>query len=312
MSNKSKKDKTVKNVKENAPFIKVAAFLGPAALLIGLFYFLPGIMTILLSITDMGFDFSINFVGLENFMNMTTDPTLGRILRNTFIYVFGTLIFFNVGMGLVLALLTSYAGKKGAMFFRLVWLLPRMTPPLVYILMWQFMLDPSRHGAFNLLRMNFLELGPINFFSQHPMAVIIIVNGFIGASMGMIVLASAIESIPISYFRAARIDGASELQIIKNITLPMIKWPLMFITVYQTLALFTSFEYILALTGGGPFHSTEVLSLYAYNTALNFYDFGYGSALAAILVIIGIIFCTIYWKLFRFENSISDPKIEIT
>lgn len=295
----------------NLPSAKVAAFIGPAMILIAFFYFLPGIMTIILSITDMGFNFQAVFVGLKNYLFIFTDPLAGKVMLNTLVYVFSTLLLFNVGMGLVLALLTSYADKKVATIFRLIWLLPRMTPPLVYILMWRFLLDPSDYGALNVLREQLFNAGAINMFAEHPWAVIIIVNGFVGASMGMLVFSSAIESIPKDYFKAARIDGASEWEIIKNITIPMIKWPLMFITVYQTLALFTSFEYILALTDGGPFYATEVWSLYAYHNALQYFDFGYGAALASILVLIGIIASLVYWKVFRFEDSVVEPKIEM-
>jgi inositol-phosphate transport system permease protein len=96
----------------------------------------------------------------------------------------------------------------------------------------------------------------------------------------------------------------------------MIRWPLLFVTAYQTLSLLTSFETILLLTGGGPgFYTTEVWALHAYHTALSNYfgntEFGYGSALAAVLVVIGIIASVIYLRVFRFNEMVSEPKVEV-
>src|SRR3989337_1049593 len=75
------------------------------------------------------------------------------------------------------------------------------------------------------------------------------VNGFIGASLGMVILTSAIKSVPEDYVRAARVDGASSLAIVRHVILPLIRWPLPFVLLNRTLALLTSSEYILLVTG---------------------------------------------------------------
>ncbi|MFB6214784.1 MAG: carbohydrate ABC transporter permease, partial [Candidatus Bipolaricaulia bacterium] len=235
-------------MKNYLPSMKVAAFIGPAILLIAIFYFLPAIGTIVLSFTNLGLDLQGSFVGLSNYFYTFSDPLIGKVLLNTIVYVFFTLLFFNVGMALILAILTSYTTRKWSILFRLIWLLPRMSPPLVYITIWRFLTDPSKYGALNVIRMDlFGAKSAMSVAAQHPWMLIIIVNGFIGASMGMLVFASSIESIPKDYLRAARVDGASEWKIVKKIILPLIRWPIMFITIYQTLALLTSFKYILAL-----------------------------------------------------------------
>jgi len=146
--------------------------------------------------------------------------------------------------------------------------------------------------------------------------VIILANGFVGASFGMIIFTSAIESILPDYLMAAKVDGASTLQTIRYIILPMIKWPILFVLSYQTLSLLASYEYILLLTNVGPgFYTTEVWSLYAFHLALSNYfgnvQFGYGAALAAVLVVIGIITSVIYLKVFRFRELVAEPKIEV-
>jgi inositol-phosphate transport system permease protein len=145
---------------------------------------------------------------------------------------------------------------------------------------------------------------------------VVLVNGFVGASFGLIIFSSAIESIPRDLYTAAKVDGASTWQTIRDITLPMLRWPLLFVTTYQTLSLLVSFEYILLLTQGGPgLFTTEVWSLTAYKRALFTYfgshAWGYGAAWGFILVIIGIILTVIYLRVFRFDDLVQEPKIDV-
>ena len=142
------------------------------------------------------------------------------------------------------------------------------------------------------------------------------VNGFIGVSFGMIIFTSAIESIPRDLMNASLVDGSSALQRIRYVTLPLLRWPLLFVVTYQTLSLLTSFQQILLLTDGGPgLYRTEVWSLTAYHRALSNYfgnaQWGYGSAFAVVLVVIGVGLAIIYMRVFRFDELVADPKIEV-
>ena len=165
-------------------------------------------------------------------------------------------------------------------------------------MMWKRLAADEPFGILNQL------LGPVGIEAQNwlrtdPWLFVILVNGFVGASFGMIIFTSAIESIPRDLITAAKVDGASTLQTIRDITLPQIKWPLLFVVTYQTLSLLTSFEYILLLTNGGPgLYGTEVWALTAYHRALQTYfgnnQWGYGAAWGFILVIIGIAVAVVY------------------
>ena len=107
-------------------------------------------------------------------------------------------------------------------------------------------------------------------------------------------------------------DGCSVWQRIRYVILPMLRWPLLFVTTYQTLSLLTSFEQILLLTDGA--FGTEVWALWSYHRALaNYYgqfQWGFGAALAAVLVVIGIVMAVVYMRYFRFEQLLQEPKIE--
>ncbi|USD61239.1 sugar ABC transporter permease [Vibrio sp. SCSIO 43140] len=251
----------------------------------------------------------------ENYQRMTSLPDTKTALSNTLLYVFATLSLFNIGFALVLALTTHYMPKKIAGFYRAVWLLPRITPPVLYVLLWKWLAWDTGFIS-NLVAM--FGIAPKNWMLDtpaHAWTFVILINGFVGASMGMLVLSSAINAIPKSHFWASEVDGASRLQQIRYIILPQLRWPILFMTCYQTLSLLASFDYILLATGGGPGGSTEVWALRAFHTALSNYagnlQYGYGAALAMVLVAIGMVMSVVYLKLFGFNKMVAKPRIEI-
>jgi len=228
--------------------------------------------------------------------------------------VFTTLILFNTGFALVLSISTHYMPTGPAGFFRSIWLLPRVTPPVLYVLMWKWLAWDTGFLSVILEPMGF---APRNWMLDSPAnawVFIILINGIVGASMGMLIFSSAIKAIPPSLFHASEVDGATRRQQIWHIILPQLRWPILFITIYQTLSLLTSFEYILLATDGGPGGATEVWALSTYLKALQNYggalQYGYGAALSLVLVVIGISVSLIYLKLFDFKNLTARPKIE--
>ena len=90
----------------------------------------------------------------------------------------------------------------------MIWLLPRFTPSVVYILLWRLLLDPTDYGLLNRLRAT-LGAAPVDLLTQHLWSVIVLVNGLTGASLGLVIFTAAIESIPRDLLRAARVDGAT-------------------------------------------------------------------------------------------------------
>jgi inositol-phosphate transport system permease protein len=294
-------------------------FMSPAMFLVTIFFFIPAILLLILSMTDLSssnFSRPWNFVELANYRRMFSDQFFPKILANTFRYVIFTLAFFNVGLALLLALITSHINRQAGFFFRMLWLLPRITPSVVYIVMWRRIIQQPPFGIFNqFLGLIGVERQPY-WLVEAPWVFVILVNGFVGASFGMIIFSSAIEVIPRDLITAAKVDGASTLQVIRDITLPLLKWPLLFVTSYQTLSLLVSFEYILLLTEGGPgLFTTEVWALTAYKRALFTYfgsnQWGYGAAWGFVLVVIAIAASVVYLRVFRFNDLVQEPKIDV-
>lgn len=249
-----------------------------------------------------------------NFERLFSSPDTLRVLINTLFYVALVLVLFNTIYAMGLAITTHYMADRPAAFFRSIWLLPRITPPVIYVLMWKWLAWDTGFismflGQFGVPPKNYLLDSALNAW-----VFVILINGFVGASMGMLVFSSALRAIPKSQFHASEVDGANRWQQIRHIILPQMRWPILFVTCYQTLSLLASFDLILLATDGGPGGSTEVWSLAAYHTALNNYfgnlEYGYGSAMALVLVIIGIVLALVYLRVFNYATLVSKPLIE--
>lgn len=249
-----------------------------------------------------------------NFERMFASKDALRTMLNTVFYVAMVLIIFNTAYAMFLAIATHYMPDRTSGFFRSLWLLPRITPPVIYVLMWKWVAWDN--GFLSMLLAPF-GVTPRNWLldtGTNAWVFVILINGVVGASMGMLVFASALKAIPQSQFWASEVDGASRWQQIVHILLPQLRWPILFITCYQTLSLLASYDYILLATNGGPGGSTEVWSLAAYHTALFNYagnlDYGYGAAMALVLVIIGITLALLYLRIFNYRALVARPIIE--
>ena len=289
-----------------------ALFLGPALILLACFFIAPVVVDLVLAFTDMDRTLAVTTLTLENFQRMLTrDSRLLASLGITAIFVVCTLGIFNVTFALLLALTTTAVPKGMGAFFRAVWLLPRMSPSVVYALLWLWVVDPNERGLLNQILIHVFGAAPVDLRSNQPLLVIIIANGFIGASLGMIIFTSAIRSIPEHLFHAARADGAGSLSIVRHIVFPALRWPISYMTIHQTLSLLVSFEYILLITAGGPFYDTTVFSLYAYRRAFENGQYAYGAALSLILIVIGVIAALAMWRLMDMRRLLQAPRIEV-
>jgi|TARA_B100001079_G_scaffold271421_1_gene288839 inositol-phosphate transport system permease protein len=305
-------------------YTNFTVFFLPAIVLLGGLVVLPIFLDIAVAFTDMAQ--TLNVSGLTNmqfrkFFKPVEDSMLGFELRRSFLkaltltatYVVLTLVIFNTTFGLVLALTTTALSERVGSFFRAIWLLPRMSPSVVYALLWSWTIDPTERGLLNQVAINIFGIGPINMKLHHPMMLIVISNGFIGASLGMIILTSAIRSIPKHLFYAAQADGAGPLSITWHIILPALRWPLSYITIFQTLALLVSFEYIFLIMG--PARSTMTMAMLAYTKTLapgvGAGLYAYGAAITMILIVIGIFLALLLWRLSNMQRLITEPRIEV-
>lgn len=314
-------------------------FLTPLFIMIAFAWVGPLFLTVYLGFTDLQLKNFIAFIRdfftpevhltLDNFRKIFfgEDPYIGEVVRITVLYVTSVLAI-NAFFALILSISIAYFVKSEfvSMFLRISWLLPRITPGIIYALMWNWFVSPD--GLFNTL----LQLAgipkdwlPSSWLLDKPYSqlLMIIVNGYIGASFGMIVYTAAIKSIPPDLINAALVDGASEFQVAKSIIIPLLKWPIMFVTAWQTLSLMASYDVILMVWGAAQGASPSevfgvakvagvmVWSLYAYTKAFSLYQYGYAAAVSLVLVAIGLVLIIVYFKVFGFRRLMEPSKVEV-
>ncbi|MCD6463495.1 MAG: sugar ABC transporter permease [Thermotogae bacterium] len=294
-------------------YLALSVFISPAVVLVILFYFVPVILTLLIAFTDMDRSLQWNFIGFDNFAKLFglkgKDPFIGKIIKNTLIYIAGALPL-TIGGGLLLSILSMKIDRNAGVFFRAIFFIPRAVPPVVWGFLWVWAFEGTRYGLFNAIR-TALGLPVVHWFIKYPMLIVIMANGFLGISLAMLVFSSAIASIPRDLTRAAEIDGATDWQITRYVIIPMLKWPILTMTAWHLMSFVNSYVYIMLITNGGPYYATEVWSLYAYHAAFNRYRYGYGASLITVLVLVNIALLFIVLKAFGVRKMLSRGKIEV-
>jgi len=297
-----------------------ALFLSIALFLVLVFYIVPLILTLWSSFTPIR-DWNLpelhRFVGLENYRRLfhllRFDPDVSHVLATTIVFVGGTLAV-NVVGGFILALLAFLIDERASMGFRLLWLLPRMTPVAVFGLLWYYFFYPK--GTLNTI---LLKLGlmhrPLNIGQEAipwgPWSIIIFVNGLVGVSYGMIIFYSAFKSIPRDIYRAALVDGARLRDIVFKIMAPLTRWHLVFVTVWQLLSLLTTYAHLFVLVEWGVVNKWYGMtwSLYVFETAFSgVSDQALASAAAAVLVVVGIGLGLLTLRLMGFEREMGTVR----
>ena len=293
-------------------------FLLPFFIVVATFWIKPLIDSIYLSFCEAKYTLTnIKFIGLANYERIfTKDFYVPDVLLTTVMYV-SCVIIINAFYSFFIAFVATYYIKNETIgtLVRTLWLIPRIMPTIVYAVMWLWLVDPEV-GPINMFMRAIGLKPPLSWLVQTPYSWLLMfaVNGFIGASWGMIIYAAAIKSIPLDIIYAAKVDGASEFQIMRFIFIPLLKWPMLFVTAWQTLSLLSSYGPTLAVWGDyGVARAGHVVTwaLYAWFQAFMMDDFGYGSALSVILVIVGICLILIYFRIFGFKRLVKPSRVEV-
>ncbi|GGJ53632.1 carbohydrate ABC transporter permease [Deinococcus roseus] len=216
---------------------------------------------------------SYEFVGLKNFREfIDTGSDFYRIVVRTIGWTFINVLL-HVLVGIGLALLLQRPGLKFRKLFKALLILPWAVPSYITVLAWKNLIFNYDFGYFNTF-LKVLHIAPVSWL-QDPSAAYwatVIVNVWLGVPYMMMVASGALQSIPREMYESAEIDGASTLQQITRISIPMM-WPMMAPSVILGLIwTFNNFNAVYLLTGGGPYGSTDLVVTYLYRIA-----FGAGS-----------------------------------
>jgi multiple sugar transport system permease protein len=186
---------------------------------------------------------------------------------------------------------------KGIGFFRTAIFTPVVTSVVVWAIVWKFILGTDG-GLINILLKSVGVVGPAWLYDMKlTMPVVIIVSVLKNVGTNMVLFLSALYNVPEMYYEAATLDGASNWQKMKKITLPMISPTIFMLFVITMISSLKVFGQIYVLTGGGPGNATRVLVYYIYDLAFKQYEFGYASAIAFILFTIILLLTVVQWNL---------------
>lgn len=229
------------------------------------------------------------FIGLDNFGDIFRDDIFWLSVKNNVIIMFTGLIG-QLPLGLLLALLLN-RGLKGNGFFRTVGFLPVVISSVMVSLIWG-MIYNTEYGFLNsILGVLGLESWQRNWLGDPDLSMFSISVAYIWQNCGlyMIIFLAALQNISSEVNEAAELDGARGLKKVFLITIPIIRSTILVTVIYSISNSFRVFDLIQILTGGGPAHQTEVMTIYMYNNAFMSRQFGYGSAVSILILLFSLI-----------------------
>lgn len=266
-------------------------FILPALLGTIVFIIIPIICSFGLSFAKWDLLNPIQYVGLENYKVVLTEPVFVKIIINTFVYAIATSIF-GVIIPLILACIINNK-IKGADFFKTAYFLPFVTPMIVIGIIWEWIFDPNIGCLNHFLHLHINWLYDTNF--AMPALIIVSVWKLIGYNM--ILFLTGLSTINQELLEASKIDGANAYNTFKNITIPLLSPTIFFVTIITAITSFQVFDLIYVMTQGGPLDSTNVLVYAIYKNAFEYFNVGKASALAYVLFAIIFVLTLIQWKL---------------
>lgn len=278
----------------------------PAVAVLGLLTLYPIIQLVRMSLSDLqytGGGITWSWVAGRNFKAILTDPIAIVALRNTALFAIIT-VAVETGAALGLALIINRV-RVLARFYRVIIILPILIPPIAIGVMW-LMIVNYNYGTLN----EFLALLGINgpaWLNTAALAfpTIIVVDIWHWISFMFLIILAGVESLPVELNEAARIDGATELQLIRFVTLPLLRPTISVAVVLRLIFAFKVFDEIYLLTNGGPGNSTQVISSYVENVFFAEARMGYASALALVTALIITIFVVGYQRISRLAERSS-------
>ena len=276
--------------------------MAPALGIMGLFFAGPIIWSVYIAFTNKALTGvgaqHPKWVGFANFTQMFQDPLFIHSLVLTAIFVIGSAIIGQNTLGFLIALLergkNSFVTRALNTFIIAAWVMPEIVAGFC----WYAYLYQG---------------GTLDTFLQHfglsqdwlyttPMLAIIIANIWRGTAFSMLVYSAGLSDVPAELLEAAKVDGASQLSLLRLVIIPLLRRSIVTNLMLITLQTLASFTLIFVLTAGGPGEASQTTPLYIYQQALQLYDISYGTAMCIVLLLIGALFSVVYIKLIRVEE----------
>jgi multiple sugar transport system permease protein len=223
---------------------------------------------------------TVEWVGLQNFVDLSQDKLFWTATQNTFFYSFGAVTLGTIGALVVALLLNQHL--PGTTMLRVIYYMPSIASGVAVSILWLWLFNPQV-GLVNYLLSLVGIKGPLWLASPQWALPALVIKSLWAIGANMIILLAGLQAIPTSLYEAAKIDGAKQWDEFWTVTLPMLSPFLFYVIVITTIASFQILTDVLVMTQGGPGTATFVYVYYIYQAAFQYLKMGYASALAWIL-----------------------------
>lgn len=276
-------------------------FLAPAVAYLILLSLYPFVYSLYLSGTNRNLARvgTGDYVGMANYSALASSSLFQTALENTAVVTVGS-IAIELVVGFVVArtfFVIRY--RRGISTIRTLFIIPMMVTPVVSGLLWTYILNPTL-GITNYL-LGVMGLPGFSGFASSSTALlsVILVNAWQWTPFLMLLAFAGLAGIPPDQREAAAIDGAGVWATIRYIELPAVRTILMIGVMFRVVDNFRLFDVVYATTRGGPGSSTEVISMFAYRHMFQFFNVGFASAVAVVILIIGVVLANILFRYMR-------------
>jgi len=276
--------------REPVPFL----YVGPVVLFSGFILYFCIAFTIRISLSDWnGLDPVLGFVGLDNFIQLFSDPVFWTALVNNLLFMVAT-VSIQAALGLLIAVLLC-RHPPFATFFKSMFFIPVIMAPVIISAIFRIIMDPNVGSLNVLLRALHMDFLAVSWLGdpRFSLVSVIIVNIFEWTGFSMILYYAGLLAIPAEIYESARLDGAGFFTTLVKITFPMLKGTTNSIIVLGIVGSLKTFDIVYMLTNGGPGVSSEVLTTFLYKRAFEEFNSGYASATGVVILILAAVMSAI-------------------
>lgn len=265
-------------------------FVLPALIGTFLFIIIPIFCSFGLSFSEWDLLNEIHFVGLSNYKSVFTEPEFLQILINTVVYAVSTTVFAVIIPLFIASIINNKI--KGSELFKTIYFLPFITPAVVIAIVWAWIFDPNIGLVNTLFHTHYTWL----FSTKLAMPVLIFVSVWKLVGYNVVLFLTGFSTIDKTVYEASKIDGATAYQTFFDITVPLLKPTIYFVTTVTAISSFQIFDLIYVMMQGGPNDSTNVIVYSIYKYAFEYFDIGKSCALAYILFAIILVLALVQKK----------------
>jgi multiple sugar transport system permease protein len=224
-----------------------------------------------------------SFTPRQNVEALLSDPSLSPAVVNTLVFVV-VAVAVEMIVGLALALLVG-AMTRGKGLLRTIMIVPILVPPVAIGSMFKLMFNYD-FGLFNQL-LAFAGLGPVSWLGSTSLALwsVVLVDIWHWVPFVFLILFAAVDGLPRDVLEAGRVDGATRVQLLRHVTLPLLMPAITVALLFRAILAFKAFDEVFLLTGGGPGTASELLSLHLYRVFFEQNQLGYGAMLSVLTIV---------------------------